>query len=105
MRTILLLLFLSVSISDFSQADTISAGRKDTSPLQQTVDSTNKYLKDIEQKEWEERNLAGLKLFLEQQNEHRKKEKQRGLIRIGVGVLFLLVLIIGLARKRKKTVS
>ena len=105
MRTILLFLFLSVSISGFAQADTLSTRRTDTSSLQQIMDSTNKYLEDIKQKEWEDRNLAGIKLLMEQQKEHRKKERQRAMIRIGIGILFLLVLIIGLARKRKKTVS
>jgi hypothetical protein len=105
MRTLLLSLVITLSLSAFSQNDTAILKLSDTVSLQQSIDSANDYLKELRSREWEERNVAGLKLLKEQQKAYKEKEKKRAMIRIGIGVLFLIVLIIGLRRKTKKTAS
>jgi hypothetical protein len=70
--------------------------------LQQSLDSTNEYLKELRNKEWEDRNLAGIKLLMEQQKENKAKQKRTAVIRIGIGLVFLVILIVGLRRKSKK---
>ena len=104
MRTILLSLVFTLSLSAYSQIDTPNL-KHDTVSLQQSLDSATDYLKELRSKEWEDKNVAGLKLLMEQQKAYKEKEKRRAMIRIGIGVLFLIVLIIGLRRTRKKTAS
>src|SRR6187549_3706078 len=99
MRTILLSVFICLSVWGYSQSDTDLHKQNDSVTLQQSLDSTNEYLKELRNKEWEDRNLAGIKLLMEQQKERRAKEKRTAMIRIGIGVVFLVIMIVGLRRK------
>jgi hypothetical protein len=113
MRSFLLLLFLLLFISGFSQPNSKPAEGKirhklimnDSilTRLKQFDDSVHEEThKKEELKQIEQDSQRNIDYFLQLQEERHAKEKRNAIIRIGIGVAFLIVLIIGLRRRRLK---
>jgi len=104
MRKSIILFLIAVCAAGHARPDSIPQ-RHDNISLQQALDSSLDLLDRTRQKEWEEKNLSGLEMLMQQQQEREARQKKQALIRIGVGLLFLGVLVFGWVRRKKKPVS